>query len=58
LLVNPEKPEEIAGALRWLFEHPEHAEEMGKRGREAVRSQYNWETEGRKLVAFYDSLLS
>ncbi|MDP7578338.1 MAG: glycosyltransferase family 4 protein [SAR202 cluster bacterium] len=58
LLVNPERPEEIAGALRWLFEHPDEAEEMGKRGREAVASQYNWETEGRKLVAFYDSLLS
>jgi hypothetical protein len=30
---------------------------MGKRGREAVLARYNWDSEGRKLVELYKSIL-
>ncbi|MDJ0772105.1 MAG: glycosyltransferase family 4 protein [Mastigocoleus sp. MO_167.B18] len=56
LLVNPLDPKEIAQATQYLLEHPEEAEAMGKRGYEAVTSQYNWETESEKLLNLYKQL--
>jgi glycosyltransferase involved in cell wall biosynthesis len=58
LLVDPLDIQAIAEAIQWLLEHPEEAEAMGKRGRQAVESHYNWETESEKLLHFYDELLS
>jgi glycosyltransferase involved in cell wall biosynthesis len=57
LAVNPEKPEEIAGAIAYLLEHPEEASEMGKRGQRAVFESYNWAREEEKLLALYERLL-
>jgi glycosyltransferase involved in cell wall biosynthesis len=34
LAVEPEDPEALAGALRWLAVHPDDAQAMGRRGRE------------------------
>ena len=56
LIVNPFRPEEIANALKWILEHPEEAEEMGKRGREAVLSNYNWGSQAERMLAFYDQI--
>jgi glycosyltransferase involved in cell wall biosynthesis len=57
VLVDPLDPAAIATAMRWILQHPEDAEEMGKRGRRAVESIYNWESESLKLLALYDDLL-
>ncbi|WP_322629721.1 glycosyltransferase family 4 protein [Halothiobacillus sp.] len=57
LLVDPLEPQAIADAIEWLLEHPEEAEAMGRRGREAVESTYNWERESETLVNFYKQLL-
>lgn len=57
LLVNPLNPPEIAGAIEYLLTHPTEAEQMGRRGREAVEKNYNWECEERKLLQFYGGLL-
>ena len=57
LLVDPRKPEEIARAMEWILDNPEEAQAMGRRGREAVESTYNWEPEGAKLRELYASLL-
>jgi glycosyltransferase involved in cell wall biosynthesis len=57
LLVDPLDPKAIAEAIEYVLTHPEEAEAMGRRGREAVEKHYNWETEERKLLDLYDTLL-
>ena len=56
LLVNPLKTQEIAQAIQYILERPEEGEAMGKRGQEAVYSQYNWEMESDKLLKLYNQL--
>ncbi len=53
IVVNPLSSQEIADAILYLLDHPSEAEEMGRRGREAVVSQYNWEQEADKLTELY-----
>lgn len=57
LVVDPQKPDQIADAITWLLEHPVEAEAMGKRGQEAVRSTYNWDTQAEKLLDLYERVL-
>jgi glycosyltransferase involved in cell wall biosynthesis len=57
ICVDPLSPAAVAEAIRWLIAHPDEAREMGENGREVVRTTYNWEPEGRKLIALYRSLL-
>ena len=54
LLVDPCNSQAIADAICWLIEHPEDAEEMGRRGRQAVLDRFNWSLEEQKLLAFYN----
>jgi glycosyltransferase involved in cell wall biosynthesis len=56
LTVNPLNPEEIAGAITYLLDHPEEAKKMGDNGRRAVIEKYNWEKEGEKLLDLYQEL--
>ncbi len=58
LCVDPLDAKAIAKAIDWILKHPEEAEEMGRRGREAIRTIYNWRAEEKKLLAFYGNLLS
>ena len=53
LLVDPLDPASIAVAMQWIIDNPDEAAEMGKRGRVAVVSKYNWAPEAERLVAFY-----
>jgi len=55
-LVDPLDPKAIAGAMRWVMDHPQEASAMGERGRRAVLEEYNWEREAKKLFALYDAL--
>jgi len=57
ILVQPDDPAGIAKAIEFILAHPEEAEEMGKRGREAVLRKYNWPSEERKLLHLYRVLL-
>ena len=56
LCVDPLDPGEIAGAIQFIVEHPEEAEQMGKNGRRAVERRYNWEMGEKKLLEFYSGL--
>ncbi len=57
LLVDPLDPKAISQAITWLLEHPTEAEDMGKRGKQAVLEKYNWEKEAEKLLKFYEKLM-
>ena len=58
ILVDPLDPGKIAEAVEWLVGHPAEAEQMGRRGREAVLREYNWESQADKLLSLYDQVLS
>ncbi len=57
LCVDPMNPQAIASAIDFLVSNPAEAERMGKNGRQAVSSLYNWTAEERKLLNFYDQIV-
>lgn len=57
ICVDPLNPQEISEAIQYLINHPQAAAEMGKNGREAVETKYNWEQEAQKLLSLYQELL-
>ena len=57
LCADPENPEEIASAIRYLLDHPEEARQMGENGRRAVKEEFNWGVEEKKLLALYEEIL-
>jgi len=56
LCVDPLDPASIAKAITWLMDHPSEARSMGENGRKAVQENYNWEAEGKTLIAIYEGL--
>jgi glycosyltransferase involved in cell wall biosynthesis len=56
LTVDPQDPRQIADAITFLLTHQAAAEEMGRRGREAVLRELNWDTEQLKLLQLYHRL--
>jgi glycosyltransferase involved in cell wall biosynthesis len=56
LVVDAHDPAAIAGAIERLLRHPDEAEAMGRRGRAAVESTFNWDREAPRLLAVYRSL--
>lgn len=53
ILVDPLDSQEIASAIDYLMNNPQEAMEMGKRGRLAVESRYNWDQESKALIDLY-----
>lgn len=58
ICVDPLNSGEIAAAIRYLLDHPEEAQSIGKNGRRAILEKYNWETESKKLLTMYETLLN
>jgi glycosyltransferase involved in cell wall biosynthesis len=56
ILVDPENVDEIITAVRYLLDHPEEAERMGKNGQKAVREKYNWGEMEKRLFSLYKEL--
>lgn len=56
ICVNPLDTEEIKAAIEYLMNHPKEAEKMGENGRIAVKENYNWEMESKKLIKLYENL--
>ena len=46
-----------AAAVRYLWEHPDEARQMGENGRKAAQTTYNWETQAEKLLNLYAEIL-
>jgi glycosyltransferase involved in cell wall biosynthesis len=57
ICVDPLDPKAIAGAMKYIIDHPEEAERMGKNGQKAVLEKYNWSIEKEKLLKMYQRIL-
>jgi len=57
LLVDVNRPEQIADSIQWLLRHPEESRQMGLRGRRAVETHLCWDREQQKLLDLYDRLV-
>lgn len=53
-LVRPDRPAELARAIRVLTEYPEQRAEMGRRGREHIARELTWEHNRDRLRAVYE----
>ena len=58
LCVDPENVDETEDAIRYLLDHPDEARQMGENGRRAVKEEFNWGVEEKKLLALYDEILN
>lgn len=58
ICVDPNNLDEIVSAIRFFMDHPDEARRMGENGRRAIREEYNWDTEAKKLVTFYAEILN
>ena len=58
LLVPPDDPDQLAGAIEQLLAHPADLHEMARRGRVAVQTRCNNRVEITKLIGFYGRILN
>src|SRR5688500_7273528 len=56
LLVAPDRPAELARAMRIAFEYPELRRALGARGRERIAASLTWAHATRRLQELYSSL--
>lgn len=50
ICVNPLDSNAISAAIQYLINNKEEAYEMGKRGREAVLNEFNWQKQAKKYI--------
>lgn len=58
ICINPNDINAIVNAIQYLMNNPELALEMGRNGRKAILSEYNWCMEEKKLLNLYKDLVS
>lgn len=56
ICVPPHDVGAIVSAIEWVFDHPEEAGQMGRRGRELVARTLNWAVEEAKLLRLYERI--
>ncbi len=54
--VEPGDPESLEGAVRFLWENRNEAQQMGNKGRQLCKSHYNTERFARNLIEFFEGL--
>lgn len=57
ICVDCESVDEVREAIRQLLDAPCMAQELGRNGRKAVETKYNWSVEEQKLISLYKDLL-
>jgi glycosyltransferase involved in cell wall biosynthesis len=58
ICVDPLDQSAVMAAVRHLISHPDEARQMGRNGRRAFESRYNWDTQASKLLDLYRQLLN
>jgi glycosyltransferase involved in cell wall biosynthesis len=58
LLVEPNSPDALVGAIRRLLDDPELRERLGHAGRERVIERFTWQVTARGTAACYDAILN
>lgn len=57
ICVDPMDTDEYASAIRFLLDHPGEARQMGENGRRAIKEEFNWGVEEKKLLALYKDII-
>lgn len=57
ICIDCKSADEVREAIKQLLDDPCKAQNMGKNGRKAVETRYNWKVEEKKLIALYRELL-
>ena len=57
ICVDSSSADELAEAIRYLLDNPDRARQMGENGRRAVKEEFNWGVEEKKLLALYEDIL-
>jgi len=57
LLLDPERREELAEKIDFLWNRPDLCREMGEAGREKARREYSEEKQYERLMAIYEKAL-
>ncbi|MDR1006065.1 MAG: glycosyltransferase family 4 protein [Bacteroidales bacterium] len=58
IVVKPDDVEAISRAVKYLFDNPQTAKEMGENGKKAVANRYNWHTQEVLLADFYETIIA
>lgn len=58
IYVNPHDVNEIVNAINFLLDNPNIAKTMGENGRKAIINKYNWNSEEKKLIELYKTILN
>ncbi|MEK3785699.1 MULTISPECIES: glycosyltransferase family 4 protein [Paenibacillus] len=58
LLIQPGDPAKLEEAIRWMLEHPEERQEMGRKGMERVKRHFVIENTVKDIVHYYKGLLA
>jgi len=58
LLCNPYDPSDIAEQIKWIFQNPKAADEMGVNARESVLKNFNIDIIVEQNIAFYDRIIN
>ena len=57
ITVDPESPEEIFSAVKYLEENPAERKRMSEAGRKAAMDQLNWEPQQKRLIELYREIM-
>jgi glycosyltransferase involved in cell wall biosynthesis len=57
-LVHPERPAELARALRILLDHPQLAQQLAASGRRTIEEQFTWDRSTAALRGLYHRLMA
>jgi len=58
ILIEPEKPQQIADAVNYLLKNPDIAKKMGEKGRQRVEQFFSWSMIANYTKSLYEKILS